>query len=431
MTERWAGRRVAIVEGCRTPFSKAGTSFRSVSPVELGKIAVRELLGRADLDPAEVDEIVYGTVVPPIQAPNVAREVGLAAGLPASVPAYTVSRACASSNQAITSAADTITRGYADIVVAGGVEVLSDVPMLLSRRLRDSLLSASKAKTLADRVRSLAQIRPRDLAPVAPAIAEPSTGESMGESAERMAKENGISREEQDRWSLRSHKLAHQGTVDGRLLEEIVPTFVPPRYADVVTRDNGIREDTSAEKLASLAPVFDKRYGTVTAGNSSPLTDGASAVLLMSEGKAKALGYEPLGYIRSWAYSALSPAGQLLQGPAYAAPEALDRAGVTMKDIELWELHEAFAAQVLSNFQALDSDEFARRELGRDRKVGILDEDRINVMGGSIAIGHPFGATGGRLTTTLLREMRRRGLGLGLITVCAAGALGFAMVIER
>jgi acetyl-CoA acyltransferase len=431
MTERWAGRRVAIVEGCRTPFSKAGTSFRSVSPVELGKIAVRELLGRADLDPAEVDEIVYGTVVPPIQAPNVAREVGLAAGLPASVPAYTVSRACASSNQAITSAADTITRGYADIVVAGGVEVLSDVPMLLSRRLRDSLLGASKAKTLTDRVRSLAQIRPRDLAPVAPAIAEPSTGESMGESAERMAKENGISREEQDRWALRSHKLAHQGTVDGRLLEEMVPTFVPPGYADVVTRDNGIREDTSAEKLASLAPVFDKRYGTVTAGNSSPLTDGASAVLLMSEGKAKALGYEPLGYIRSWAYSALSPAGQLLQGPAYAAPEALDRAGVTMKDIELWELHEAFAAQVLSNFQALDSDEFARRELGRDRKVGILDEDRINVMGGSIAIGHPFGATGGRLTTTLLREMRRRGLGLGLITVCAAGALGFAMVIER
>jgi acetyl-CoA acyltransferase len=431
MTERWAGRRVAIVEGCRTPFSKAGTSFRSVSPVELGKIAVRELLGRADLDPAEVDEIVYGTVVPPIQAPNVAREVGLAAGLPASVPAYTVSRACASSNQAITSAADTITRGYADIVVAGGVEVLSDVPMLLSRRLRDSLLGASKAKTLTDRVRSLAQIRPRDLAPVAPAIAEPSTGESMGESAERMAKENGISREEQDRWALRSHKLAHQGTVDGRLLEEMVPTFVPPGYADVVTRDNGIREDTSAEKLASLAPVFDKSYGTVTAGNSSPLTDGASAVLLMSEEKAKALGYEPLGYIRSWAYSALSPAGQLLQGPAYAAPEALDRAGVTMKDIELWELHEAFAAQVLSNFQALDSDEFARRELGRDRKVGILDEDRINVMGGSIAIGHPFGATGGRLTTTLLREMRRRGLGLGLITVCAAGALGFAMVIER
>jgi acetyl-CoA acyltransferase len=431
MAERWADRRVAIVEGCRTPFSKAGTSFRTVSPVELGKVAVRELIGRADLDPSEVDEIVYGIVVPSIQAPNVAREVGLAAGLPATVPAYTVSRACASSNQAITSAADNITRGYADIVIAGGVEVLSDVPMLLSRRLRDSLLSASKAKTLAERVRALAGIRPRDLAPVAPAIAEPSTGESMGESAERMAKENGISREAQDRWALRSHRLAHQGTVDGRLLEELVPTFVPPGYQDVVTSDNGIREDTSAEKLASLSPVFDRQYGSVTAGNSSPLTYGASAVLLMSEEKAKSLGYEPLGYIRSWAYSALSPSGQLLQGPAYAAPQALDRAGLTMRDIELWEMHEAFAAQVLSNLQALDSDEFARSELGRDRKVGILDESLINVMGGSIAIGHPFGATGGRLTTTLLREMRRRGLGLGLITVCAAGALGFAMVIER
>ena len=431
MAERWAGRRVAIVEGCRTPFAKAGTSFRNISPVELGKVAVRELIGRADLDPSEVDEIVYGIVVPSIQAPNVAREVGLAAGLPATVPAYTVSRACASSNQAITSAADNITRGYADVVIAGGVEVLSDVPMLLSRRLRDSLLSASKAKTLTERVRALTRIRPRDLAPVAPAIAEPSTGESMGESAERMAKENGISREAQDRWALRSHKLAHEGTVDGRLLEEIVPTFVPPDYQDVVTRDNGIREDTSAEKLASLPPVFDRKYGSVTAGNASPLTDGASAVLLMSEDKAKSLGYEPLGYIRSWAYSALSPLGQLLQGPAYAAPQALDRAGVTMQDMELWEMHEAFAAQVLSNLQALDSDEFARRELGRDRKVGILDESLINVMGGSIAIGHPFGATGGRLTTTLLREMRRRGLGLGLITVCAAGALGFAMVIER
>src|SRR5690606_18986287 len=256
-------------------------------------------------------------------------------------------------------------------------------------------------------------------------------GETMGESAERMAKENGISREAQDRWALRSHQLAQQGHADGRLKEEIVPTFVPPDYTEVVDFDNGIRGDTSLDKLASLKPVFDRKYGTVTAGNASPLTDGASAVLLMSEEKAKALGYEPLGYIRSWHYTALSPRDQLLQGPAYAAPVALDRAGVTMKDIELWEIHEAFAAQVLSNFQAMDSDEFARTKLGRDRKIGLIDEDRINVMGGSIAIGHPFGATGARLTTTLLNEMKRRDAGLGLITVCAAGAMGFAMVLER
>jgi acetyl-CoA acyltransferase len=402
-----------------------------MSPVQLGTVAVRELTARADLDPAEVDELVFGIVVPSIQAPNVAREVGLAAGLPPTVPAYTVGRACASSSQAITSGAESIARGYADVVVAGGVEVLSDVPMLLSRRLRDRLIAASKARSLTGKAGAIASIRPSDLAPVVPAIAEPSTGETMGESAERMARENGISREEQDRWALRSHQLAAQGTADGRLKEEIVPTYVPPRFEDVVVDDNGIRTDTSLEKLAALPPVFDRRYGTVTAGNASPLTDGASAVLLMGEDTVEALGSEPLGYIRSWAYTALAPSAQLLQGPAYAAPVALDRAGVTMQDIELWEMHEAFAAQVLSNLQALDSDEFARRELGRDHRVGILDESCINVMGGSIAIGHPFGATGGRLTVTLLREMRRRGLGLGLVTVCAAGAMGFAMVLER
>jgi acetyl-CoA acyltransferase len=355
----------------------------------------------------------------------------LAAGIPPTVPAFSVSRACASANQAIASAAESITLGLTDVAIAGGVEVLSDVPMLLSKPLRNALVGASKAKSLGGRAKSLAGVRPRHLAPVTPAIAEPSTGESMGESAERMAKENAITRDDQDRWALRSHQLAHQGTVDGRLKDDIVPTYVPPDFKQVLSEDNGIRADTSLEKLAALPPVFDRKYGSVTAGNSSPLTDGASAVLVMSEEKAKALGYEPLGYIRSWAWSALAPSGQLLQGPAYAAPVALDRAGVSMGDIELWEMHEAFAAQVLSNLQALDSDEFAQRELGRSQKVGILPEDRINVMGGSIAIGHPFGATGGRLTLTLLKEMRRRGLGLGLVTVCAAGALGFAMVLER
>lgn len=431
MAQQWVGRRVAIIDGCRTPFCRAGSNFRAMSPVQLGTVAVRELIARTNVDPADVGELVYGTVVPSVLAPNVAREVGLAAGLPPAVPGYTVGRACASANQAITSAAETIARGHADVMIAGGVEVLSDVPMLLGRALRDALVSASRAKSVPAKVRALAALRPRDLAPITPAIAEPSTGETMGESAERMAKENGISRAEQDRWALRSHRLAHQGTVDGRLKEEIVPTYVPPAFDEVVEVDNGIREDTSIEKLAALRPVFDRRYGSVTAGNSSPLTDGASAVLLMSEEKALALGYEPLGIIRSWAYAAVSPAAQLLQGPAWAAPAALDRAGVSMRDIELWEMHEAFAAQVLSNLQALDSDAFARNELHRDRKVGLPDEDRINVMGGSIALGHPFGATGGRLTTTLVREMRRRGAGLGLITVCAAGGMGFGMVIER
>lgn len=431
MSNGWVGRRVAIVAGCRTPFSRSGTAFRSMTAIELGTLAVRELLQRANLQPTEVDEVIYGTVISSPLAPNISREVGLAAGVPPSATAYSVSRACASSNQAITSGAEVIARGYADVVIAGGAESLTDIPILFSRPLRDRLVAASRAKTPLAKLKAFSGFKLRELAPITPAISEPSTGETMGQSAERMAKENGISREAQDAWALRSHRLAAQGTEDGRILQEIAPVFVPPQYETMVDRDNGIRTDTSMEKLAALPPVFDRKYGSVTAGNSSPLTDGASAVLLMSEEKARALGYEPLGYIRSYAYAALAPTDQLLQGPAFAAPMALDRAGITMNDIELWEVHEAFAAQVLSNFQWLDSDTFAREKLGRASKVGLIDEDRINVMGGSIALGHPFGATGARLTTTLLNEMGRRGLGLGLITVCAAGAMGFAMVIER
>ena len=425
------GRRVAIVTGCRTPFARSGSELKDMTSVDLGTLAVREVLGRSGLEPRDVDHVVYGTVVHSVFAPNLAREVTLRAGLEARVPAYTVSRACASSNQAITSAAEMIGHGYADVVIAGGAESLSDIPILFSKEMRDRLLKLSKARSIGDRLKAFAKFSPKELAPQAPAIAEPTTGESMGESAERMAKENGISREEQDRWALRSHQLAAKGTEDGRLLEEMFPVFQPPKYERALDRDNGIRTDTSAEKLASLRPVFDRKYGTVTAGNASPLTDGASALVLMSEERAKALGHEPLGYVRAWAYTALDPHDQLLQGPAWAIPRALDRAGIDMRDVELWEIHEAFAAQVLSNFQALDSDEFARRELGRDRKVGLIDEDRINVMGGSIAIGHPFGATGGRLTITLLNEMKRRGAGVGLVSVCAAGAIGFAMVLER
>ena len=425
------GRRVAIVEGVRTPFARSGSVFRELTAIDLGTLAVRELMSRGDVPADGVDEVVYGTVVHSVQAPNIAREVMLKAGIDARTPAFTVSRACASSNQAITSGAEKIALGQADVVVAGGAESLTDIPILVSKPLRDRLVAASKAKTLGARVKAFAGFRPGELAPQTPAIAEPSTGETMGESAERMAKENGITREEQDRWALRSHQLAAQGTEDGRLTAEIAPVYLPPGYEEVVDRDNGIRTDTSLEKLAALKPVYDRKYGSVTAGNASPLTDGASAVLLMSEERAKAEGREPLGYIRSWAYAALAPSDQLLQGPAYAVPKALDRAGVTMKDMELWEIHEAFAAQVLSNLQWLDSDTFAREKLGRSSKVGILPEDRINVMGGSIAIGHPFGGTGGRLTVTLLNEMKRRGMGMGLISVCAAGALGFAMVVER
>jgi len=422
--------KTVIVDGCRTPFCKASTDLKDLTAVELGKVAVRELLARNDLPGSEVDQLVYGTVVHNPHAPNIAREVGLGT-LPEEVPGTTVSRACASSNQAIVDATNLIETGYADVVVAGGAESLSHIPITVSKSLSEALVTASRSRSVKDKARALKDVRPKDLIPVQPAIAEPTTGETMGEATERMAKENGISREAQDAWALRSHQLAAEGTEDGRLTQEIVPVYVPPDYDEIEPRDNGIRADTSLDKLASLSPAFDREHGSLTAGNSSPLTDGASAVLLMSEERARDLGYDTSTGIRSYAFTAVDPAWQLLQGPAFAAPLALDRAGIDMSDIGLMEMHEAFAAQVLSNLQALDSDDFARERLGRSSKVGHPDEDRINVMGGSIALGHPFGATGGRVTTTLMNEMERRGVELGLITVCAAGGMGFAMVLER
>jgi acetyl-CoA acyltransferase len=425
-----ARTRTAVVAGVRTPFARSGTVFRDLSAIDLGKLAVRDVVARAGLRPADVDHLIYGTVVHDVRAPNIAREVGLGT-LPASVPAVTVSRACTSANQAIADGAALIELGQADVVVAGGAESLSHVPILAGDRLAKALVSASKAKSMSDRLGAFKGLRPKDLAPVSPAIAEPTTGETMGESAERMAKQNGITREAQDEWALRSHRLAAAGTEDGRLTAEIVPVYVPPRYEEVAENDNGIRTDTSLEALAGLRPVFDRKYGSVTAGNASPLTDGASALVLMDGERARAEGIEPLGYIRSWAWTALDPGGQLLQGPAYAAPIALDRAGLTMKDIGLMEMHEAFASQVLSNLQGLDSKTFAQEELGRSEATGHPELDRINVMGGSIAIGHPFGATGGRVTLTLLNEMARRDVEFGLITVCAAGGMACAMVVER
>jgi acetyl-CoA acyltransferase len=421
---------VAIVAGVRTPFARSGTVLRDTPGVALARHAARELLYRAELDGALVDEVIVGQVVPSVLTPNVAREVSLLPQFPRTIPAYTLNRACASAAQAITNAADQIRLGHADVIMAGGVESLSDIPVLHSRRFSRLLVEASKAKSLGQRLGILAQVRPRDLVPVTPAIAEPSTGESMGQSAEKMAKENGISREAQDRIALQSHERAAAGTADGRLTAEIAPWFGGKGGDQVVTSDNGVRSDSSLEQLAKLRPVFDRTYGTVTAGNSSPLTDGAAMVLLMSEERARALGYEPLAFLRSYAVAAVDPGWQLLMGPAYAVPRALERAGISWGELGLVEIHEAFAAQVLSNVQAWASTQWAER-LGLPGRVGDVDWERTNVTGGSIAIGHPFGATGARIVTTLANEMRRRDVQFGLVSICAQGGMGSALVLER
>jgi acetyl-CoA acyltransferase len=424
-------RRVAIVEGCRTPFARSGTVFRDLTALDLGKACVRELIERAEVDPGQIGTVAMGQVVPSVLAPNLAREVVLGVGLPRSVPAHTVNRACASANQAVVDVATEIMRGHADAGVAGGAESLSDVPILHSKRMTQVLIDAQKARTAGARLAALAKLRPRDLVPRTPAIAEPSTGLTMGQSAEKMAKENGITREEQDRIALESHRRASAATEDGRLPAETCAVPLSPRYETTVTGDNLLRRDASLEALAALKPVFDRRYGTVTAGNSSPLTDGAAAVLLMSEERARAEGRTPLAFVKEWAVAAVDPGGQLLMGPALAVPRVLERTGLQLEDVDLIEMHEAFGAQVAANIQALESESWAREKLGRSAAVGRVDRDRLNVCGGSIALGHPFGATGARLTTTLAREMTRRDVKFGLISVCAQGGMGFAMVLER
>ena len=421
--------RVAIVAGVRTPFARSGTALKGYTAIELGKFAVAELMQRTGLDGSLVDLMVMGTVLPSVTAPNLAREIALLPHFPRTVQAYTVGRACASANQAITDAADQIALGHAEIVIAGGAESLTQVPILHSRGMSDALVAASKAKTFSQRLAAFAALRPRDLVPITPAIAEPSTGESMGQSADKMAKLNGIAREAQDRFALRSHQHAAAGTADGRLTAEIAPVPVSPDDT-LLAADNGIRADTSYAQLAALRPVFDRAYGTVTAGNASPLTDGAAAVLLMSEARAKALGYTPLAYIRSYAYAAVDPAEQLLQAPVLAAPIALRRAGLTLRDCDLVDMHEAFAAQVLSNVQGLASKAWAARA-GFSEATGEIDETKLNVLGGSLSIGHPCGATGARILTTLCHELARRDGQFGMLTVCAAGGMGHAMIVER
>ena len=396
---------------------RAGTAFAELDVLDLACSATTEALARTEMGPEHVDEVVFGNVARPVAYHNLAREVVLSLSMPARIPAFTVGMACASACVAITSAADHIASGTAQVVVAGGSESLTNIPLTLNPRLARALVSASQAKSLLAKAGSFAEVRASDIAPVAPGIRETSTGLTMGESAERMAAINDISRRAQDDWALRSHTLAAAGWDDGRIPREVGPVYTDGK---AVTSDTHVRRDSTAEKLGSLRPVFDRSHGTITAGNASPLTDGAAVVVIASEDRARELGREPLAAIRSYAYAAVDPADQLLIAPAYAIPMALERAGLTLDDIDLFEMHEAFAAQVLSTLRVLER-----------TGVGRIPEEKVNVMGGSIALGHPFGATGARLVLTLAHEMKRRGVRYGIATACAAGGNGAAILLEN
>jgi acetyl-CoA acyltransferase len=401
-----------------------------MSALDLGKLVVRELLARVELDPAEVDLVVYGQALPNADSPHIAREVVLGTGMPKEVQGFSVSRACATGFQAMTSAAEAMIAGQCAVAVVGGADSASDAPMTLSRPLTRALLEARKAATLADRLRAFAKLTAKDFVPVPPSDREPSTGLLMGDSAERMAKESGVGREQQDAYAHRSHVRAGKAWDGGLFEAEVMHVVPPPSFDRPIVEDNVVRKDSTPESYARLRPAFDPAHGTVTPGNSSHLADGASALLLMTESKAKALGYRPLGYLKTWAYAAVDPGGWMLLGSAHATPRALDAGGMKLKDIDILEMHEAFAAQVLCNVKMFASRKFAQDALGRGDAIGEIDMERFNVHGGSIAMGHPFGATGGRMVSTVLCELRRRGGGLGLATISGAGGLGAAVVLE-
>jgi len=428
-----SARRVAIVATARTPFCRAGGKLALLSAAQLAAVAAQAAVLRGGIRPERIDRIVMGTVSPPVGAPNVVREAALQAGFPPKIPAYTVSRACISANQAVTNGAEQILLGRAEVVVAGGVETLSDIPILYGRRFRDALFVASRAKTPFARLRAFSGVRAKDLLPVAPAIAEPSTGEMMGESAEKMAKAFSIARADQDAFAARSHQRAVAAWADGTLAKHVVPVPVPGRGGTMkmVEQDDHPRSDSTPQKLARLRPVFDRKFGSVTAGNSSPLTDGASAVVLANEELARAEGWPVLGTLHAYEYTAVDPFEHLLMGPVSAVPGALARAGLGLGDIGAIEMHEAFAAQILANIHGLGSDAYAADKLGADAAVGVVDPESINPWGGSISLGHPFGATGGRLVATILDRMVREDAEFGLMSACAAGAMGSAMIFRR
>jgi acetyl-CoA acyltransferase len=422
--------RIAIVDGLRTPFTKRGGAFAELTAIDLGRTVVSELVDRNDVDPSTIGQVVFGQVILSPSTPNIAREVVLGTGLPPTVEAYSVSKACITSYQTTVNVAQAIRDGAIDCGIAGGAESASNVPIVTSPALQDALRRAADATTLQARLQAFAGVRPADLAPRPPDLTEPSTQETMGQAAERMAKEHGISRADQDDFAHRSHVLAARAWEEGKLADEVLPVDVPPGYEHTVARDTTVRFDSDRARYDGLAPVFDRHHGSLTAGNSSPLTDGASAVLLMSEERASAEGREPLGYLRSYAFTALDPADQLLLGPVGATPVALERAGVAFSDLDLIDMHEAFAAQVLCVANAFASAELSKRYGGTDEAIGEVDWDKVNPLGGSIALGHPFAATGARQISQTLRELRRRGGSLALCTACAAGGLGAAMVLE-
>ena len=423
-------KKVVLIDGTRTPFVKSGTSYFDLMSYQLGEVAISGLLKKTGLDPKLVDSVIMGTVISQSKTSNVARESALGAGIHFNTPCSTVTQACISANQAIASAVEKIMTGQADIIIAGGTDSTSDAPIQFNKPMRKKLFMAQKLKTPMEFLKFATTLRLKDFNPDRPAVAEFKTGRSMGLDCDIMAKRYGVKRADQDIFALRSHQLAAKADKEGILDKEITPVEIGGKK---ISKDNGIKGDAKIEKLTSLKPAFvkEEKGGTLTAANSSFLTDGASAVLLMSEDKAKELGLKPLAYIHSYVFTGCDIQEELLLGIAYSVAKVLKRANLTLNDMDAVEFHEAFAGAALTNIKCLADEEFSKTKLGYDKAVGDINIDKLNVHGGSLAIGHPFGATGGRLITTLANRLVRENGRYGILSACAAGGHGHAMIIER
>lgn len=423
-------KKIVVIDGCRTPFLRSGTDYMDLMSYQLGQFAIKGLLHKTGIAPELIDYVVMGTTIQNVKTGNVARESAVTAGIPQTTPCHTVTMACISANQAIVTGANIIQSGQADFVIAGGTDSCSDAPILFNRPMRKKLFKAQKLKTLGEKLSFFLSLRPKDLVPEAPAIAEFLTNKTMGLDCDILAARYGVKREEQDEFAARSHQLTAKAFENGTLSNEVIPVELPPNFKKI-TKDNGYRGDTTVDKIARLKPAFVKNGGTITAANASFLTDGAACVLLTTEEKAKELGLIPKSSIYAYNFVAQDMDKELLLGPTYATSKILKQTGLSLSDIDVFEFHEAFAGQILTNLKCMASDSFAKEKLGREKAIGKIPMEKFNLWGGSLSIGHPFGATGARLVTTASNRLHKENGKFALITACAAGGHGHAMILEK
>jgi acetyl-CoA acetyltransferase family protein len=422
-------KKVVFIDGVRTPFLRSGTDYMDLMSYQLGQFAIKGLLDKTGLNPNEVDKVVYGNVISNVRTENVAREAAITAGIPVKAPCNTVKQACISANQAIANAVDSIQLGRADVIISGGTECTSDTPIGYTKEMRKKLFMAQKLSKPMEYAKFALTLRPGDFLPDRPSVSEFITGRTMGQDCEILAQKFGVTREEQDAFAAHSHQNAAKAQEAG-LLDDIISVNLPPHFS-AISKDNGVRGDTTVEKMAKLKPAFDKYAGTITAANASFLTDGATAVLLTSAEKARELKLKPKAEIVDYAFTGADLYDELLLGPAYAIAQVLKQTGMKLEDMDVFEIHEAFAGQVLANLNALASDEWCKKQLGLDKAVGQIPMNKINNWGGSLSIGHPFGATGGRLLTMAANRLHKEGGTYAILAACAAGAHGHAMIIKK